>query len=170
MKKWLISLVLCFAPIYVNAASFTLDNPVISQGSVFAVPGLEGQYIFAFDQVATGSVTLTLDAMLTGAVDRVLDLKVTSYLQNWSLSFIDQTQGLSTSLIQNSMLDTHNLRVAMLAGSVYQWVFTGVTPLRHFSIEVSEVPLPAAVWLFGSMLLGGLVIKRRKAKQAQFAI
>lgn len=166
MKKWLISLAFFLAPLSVNSASLSIDNPVISQGTAIAVPGQASHYVFAFEQIASGSVTLTLEAMLTGAIDTVLDLNITTYLQNWSLSIIDQTQGVSTLLISNSIMDTQSLSISMLATSVYQLVFTGVTPLKHFSIEINEIskiPLPAAVWLFGSVLLGGVAVKRRRS-------
>lgn len=40
---------------------------------------------------------------------------------------------------------------------------SGLTSLASFDFQVSQVPLPAAAWLFGSALLGLGVIKRRKA-------
>jgi len=170
MKKWLISLVLFFAPLYVNAASLTISNPVISQGLAVVVPGQNSQYVFAFEQIKSGSVNLTLDAALSGAVDKILDMNVTSYLHNWSLSILEQSSGLSTNLVVNSILDTQNISFAFLAGTVYQFVFTGTSPLRHFSIEISEVPLPAAFWLFGSVIMGGIAIKRRKSAQLKLAV
>ncbi|MCD8512175.1 MAG: hypothetical protein LRY63_01170 [Nitrincola sp.] len=93
-----------------------------------------------------------------------VNLKVTTYLQNWSLSLLDMASGFSKPLITNSTLATHHLNLVLSLASENQFVFTGIAPLRHFSIEIAEAPLPAAVWLFGSMLLGGLAMKRRKSR------
>lgn len=164
MKKWLITWVLMFAPIYAGATSLAIDNPVISQGQAIVASGQNSQYTFAFEQIKSGFVTLKLDAFLTGSEDTVMDITVTTYLQDWSLTVLDQAQGVSTLLIDTTNSNLHQLSIAMLAGNVYQFIFTGTTPLTHFSVEiaeVSEIPLPAAVWLFGSVLLGGLAIRRR---------
>lgn len=170
MKKWLISLVLFFSPFYASAASLTIDNPVISKGYVIAVSGQLSQYYFAFEQAPSELVKLTLDVALVDMTFEPVNLKVTTYLQNWSLSLLDMASGFSVPLITNSTLATHHLNLVLSLASEYQFVFTGIAPLRHFSVEIAEAPLPAAVWLFGSMLLGGLAMKRRKAKQAQFAV
>jgi hypothetical protein len=46
--------------------------------------------------------------------------------------------------------------------------FTAFLQLKDISVvEVSEIPLPAAVWLFGSALLGGLAVRRKRKKALQ---
>lgn len=44
---------------------------------------------------------------------------------------------------------------------------TGVSASTSFDFEVSQVPVPAAAWLFGSGLLGLAGAARKKAKQAR---
>lgn len=66
------------------------------------------------------------------------------------------------------------LSTALEAGVAYKlivssYMYDGTNLSRDFTltlsnIQVSEVPLPAAVWLFGSVLLGGLALRRKRQK------
>ena len=91
-------------------------------------------------------------------------------MSNWSTSILDMDNNiLSTEPVGEShsisLSSDENLRVRLLGQIVRSDSPTFVATLS-FSEDIGEVPLPAAVWLFGSILLGGLVM-RRKAIQVK---
>jgi hypothetical protein len=76
-----------------------------------------------------------------------------------SLVVIDETPG---SLVLNG----RGLLTSTLAGldpTLANWSFSADSSPVNFSIATSAVPVPAAVWLFGTAILG-LVGLRRKGK------
>lgn len=91
-----------------------------------------------------------------------------------SLGFYLLTQnGLTeTSLTANTLQSQFHVdqgaQVNTFAGLASTWVLNSDGSLSYNGTEVavSEVPLPAAAWLFGSGLLGLVGVSRRKAKVA----
>jgi hypothetical protein len=70
----------------------------------------------------------------------------------------------------NSVLQTA-VTFANLSAGDYQFVLTGIVAIGleggqyQFQGKISEVPLPAAVWLFLSAVLGLVSVSRRRRKQ-----
>jgi len=85
-----------------------------------------------------------------------------------SLPGLDTIQTLGTFTVD---LDTANVATANLDLSVNTfWGFPSVTQglatLENATLDVTAVPIPAAVWLFGSGLLGLVGVARRKKQHA----
>jgi hypothetical protein len=51
-----------------------------------------------------------------------------------------------------------------LTPGTYEWTWGSGASFDSFTLNVSAVPVPAAVWLFGSGLLGLVGVARRKAR------
>jgi hypothetical protein len=70
----------------------------------------------------------------------------------------------------NSVLQTA-VTFANLSAGEYQFMLTGIVPngqeggQYQFQGKISEVPLPAAVWLFLSAVLGLVSVSRRRIRQ-----
>ncbi|WP_225307580.1 hypothetical protein [Nitrincola iocasae] len=176
MKKFLFGAMLLLVSFAASAASVSISNPVVTTGSgdltQLAIPTV--QYTFGTDFVVGESVSLSWDTELTGAALGLVDFNVSSTLVNWSLSIFDGIT--TTELTSNNDANTLvSSLFTMASGTVYNIIMTGTAAINSFTVgfsyppEVSEVPLPAAVWLFGSVLLGGLALRRRKAQQVAVA-
>lgn len=158
MKKIFFSLVLTLLAFQVNAASITL------------AAGGEGQPIF--DQASDagrGPHTINLEGAPTGDV--------------WttSLSIVDVAAGSvagfgaelldSTGALLHTFTGTGDGVTLDLALGSYTVNFLGdVTPGSFWTmlatieeVQTSAVPVPAAVWLFGSALMGLVGVSRRKS-------
>jgi len=51
-----------------------------------------------------------------------------------------------------------------LTPGTYEWTWGSGASADAFTLNVGAVPVPAAVWLFGSGLLGLIGVARRKAR------
>jgi len=72
-----------------------------------------------------------------------------------TLNITDQTAGLLT-------LDgTGTVSGNGLEATAARWSFSGESPI-NYSMTIATVPVPAAVWLFGSGLIGLVGVARRK--------
>ncbi|QEW06235.1 hypothetical protein [Nitrincola iocasae] len=177
MKKLLLGAVLMLASFAVSAASVSITNPTVTTGSgnvaSFTAPDIQYTFGSAFD--AGEAVSLSWDTELTGAALAQANFSVSSTLVDWSLSIFD---GLNeTVLTSNNAANTLvSSLFTMASGTVYNIVMTGTAAISSFTVgfsyppAVSEVPLPAAVWLFGSVLLGGLALRRRSRKENMQAV
>ncbi|KGK42903.1 hypothetical protein LH51_04035 [Nitrincola sp. A-D6] len=176
MKKFLLGVMLMLASFAASAASVSITNPTVTTGSggvvTFAVPGT--QYTFGSNFVAGEAVSVSMDTELTGAALAQVDFSVSSTLVNWTFSIFD---GLSTTVLTsgNNANTLVSSLFTMMSGTVYNIIITGTAAITSFTVgfsyppAISEVPLPAAIWLFGSVLLGGLAMRRRKAPQGPVA-
>ncbi|WP_417585092.1 hypothetical protein [Nitrincola sp.] len=172
MKKFLLGAMLLLVSFAASAASVSISNPVATTGSGDLTPVVipTVQYTFGTDFEVGELVSLSWDTELTGAAMGLVDFNVSSTLVNWSLSIFDGIT--TTELTSNNDANTLvSSLFTMASGTVYNIIMTGTAAITSFTVgfsyppEVSEVPLPAAVWLFGSVLLGGLALRRRKAQQ-----
>lgn len=75
-----------------------------------------------------------------------------------SLNIVDQTSGLLTLEGTGVLSDSGNKFDATDA----TWTFS-TSSIDSYSMSIATVPVPAAVWLFGSGLLGLIGVARRKA-------
>lgn len=74
-----------------------------------------------------------------------------------SLTIVDQTASVLT------LSGTGILSGNAFESTVVDWDFSGNVTGSSYSMTVTAVPVPAAVWLFGSGLLGLIGVARRKA-------
>lgn len=154
MKSLLVVLSLALAAFsfQAGAATFSLIN--LSTGNVDIGPNLvaDGQHVsnafstgweFGSDADATGKVSITGNpAFNFDAIVRVNGVDVLTFASNT----LDKIFNLS-----------------FLAGDIVEFFVSGTAGRSgNIDISVSSVPVPAAVWLFGSALMGMMGISRRK--------
>lgn len=178
MKKILLGAVLMLASFTASAGSVTISNPTVTQGSGFIteVSTPTGEYIFGGNFFEVGeTVELSWDSQLTGFAQGLVNYSVSSTLDNWSLSVLEG--GVETLLTGNNAANTAIFApFTKNGGTIYNLIMTGTATISSFSvgytypIGVTETPLPAAVWLFGSVLLGGLALRRRSKNANMQAI
>lgn len=171
MKKFLLGAMLMLASFAASAASVSITNPTVTMGSgnVLSIELPGTQYTFGSEFVEGEAVSLSWSSELTGAALGLVDFNVSSTLVDWSLSIFD---GISTTVLSSDNLANTAVSslFTMASGTVYSIIMTGTAAISSFNVgfayppAVSEVPLPAAVWLFGSVLLGGLAMRRRSQK------
>ena len=177
MKKLILGAVLLLVSFTASAASVTISNPQVIEGSgsVMSVDASGAQFTFGSEFVAPESVAVSWNTTLTGISLGLVDFDVSSTLVDWSLSIFDGVNEtvLSANNLANSSVSS---LFTMTGGTVYTLVMTGTAAISSFTASfayppsVSEVPLPAAVWLFGSVLLGGLAMRRRSQKMNAQAV
>lgn len=170
MKKFLLGAILMMASFSALAGSISITNPTTTGSGLLTevtIPTI--QYTLGSDFNTNEAVELFWDAELTGAALGLVDFTVSSSLANWSLSIFDGLEEtvLSTGNQQNSIVTT---MFTMTGNTVYNIIMTGTAAITSFTVgftyppSIAEVPLPAAVWLFGSILMGGLAMRRRSLK------
>ena len=166
MKKLILGLVLMLSSFMVNAASVTISPTLTSWGGY--TTGLQDFEVFQLsqDSFSLGQATVEL----------------TTSLNDWSFSLYSGTDVENTnSLILSGGTILSNVKTSftfsMIGGEIYSLMVSGsrgdnpsFTTAFTLPVEVSEVPLPAAVWLFGSVLLGGLAMRRRSQKMNAQAV
>ena len=172
MKKMILGALLLLASFTASAASVSIFNPQVVQGSgdVISFQPNGTQFTFGSDfNDAPEAVAVSWNSALTGAAQGLVDFEVSSTLVDWSLSIFDGAT--ETVLTSNNVSNTAvSALFNMTSGTVYTLVMTGTAVISSFTASfayppsVSEVPLPAAVWLFGSVLMGGLAMRRRSQK------
>ena len=157
MKKYLIALLFGMSLMSMqtaSAATLTLEAPfligagsVVTGGPAETVEGASsGAAIFAFPGVPSFSMwTLTVSE----ATDVQFDFTGISSVA----SLIDGLAFSTTSFIASLAAGTYIFSTTSAAG----------TPFT-FTAAVSNVPVPAAVWLFGSAIAGLIGVTRRKSQ------
>ena len=125
--------------------------PPPTNGSFRFFPSNGISFTFGKDAVLTGSTPANWSSMVSGArltdVDPVLD---TANFAADDVHFVFTDQGLGTGEIE---ITTLNATGFSISGADFL-----------FTVDVAEVPLPAAVWLFASGLVGAAAVGRRKKK------
>ncbi|MBK8816337.1 MAG: VPLPA-CTERM sorting domain-containing protein [Methylococcaceae bacterium] len=154
MKKLLVVLSLALAAFsfQAGAATFSLIN--LSTGVVDIGPNLvaNGQSVshafstaWEFGSDTDGSAFVAI----TGNPDFNFDALV-------------RVNGLDVLTFASSALDKV-FNLSFLAGDIVEFIVSGTAGrIGNIDISVSGVPVPAAVWLFGSALMGMMGISRRK--------
>ncbi len=150
----------------------------VTQTNSFTATGIEG---FLYYSREGSGITSSMPFLLPtdSGVNLSFDLLDPG---TWSFWFVDQTleNTFSTSLDLDLGLfyetfagcgflgtsscsgSTNLLSVTAYDGNPFALDFNNITNLNGFSIEVSAIPVPAAIWLFGSGLIGLIGIARSK--------
>ena len=176
MKKILLGAMLMLASFTASAASVSIANATTTGSGLLTqvtIPTI--QYTFGSDFETGEAVAISWDSELTGASAGLVDFSVSSTLADWSLSIFDgvNTTQLTSGNAANTFIPS---LFTMTSGTVYNILMNGTAAITSFTVgftyppSVSEVPLPAAVWLFGSVLFGGLALRRRSRKANMQAV
>ena len=186
MKQAIMLTVLLLFSVVSNAASIEIGNPVAYSGpedasvKLLQSSTISNSYVEAiFEENFELGQRFSVGFELAPSVDGFLSVDIGATLQRgWDVTIIDQLNNPVFSGSSTGLDLVHVNSSLMQAGSVYNLLvsgreFVGSQSLRGLTItmeniQVSEVPLPAAVWLFGTALLGGLAL-RRKRNQVKLA-
>lgn len=189
MKKMLFGLVLMMASFAVSAATISIGNPTVTPGSFYlGTPGYSNSLLTdtqRTDTINSGYAllggSLTTSWVLSSDVDASFSLGVSgsgaSGMNSWTVSILSSggallASGALGSVFENLMIAAGDTLTAVVAGTISSNIFASksyTASLSLSNIAVSEVPLPAAVWLFGSVLMGAVALRRRKARQVAVA-
>lgn len=183
MKRLMTGIVLLLASTLASAATVTISNPVAVTGAANAPVSLT-----AFSPTDTSAIAtfqgfnalqpfaVELDVLTSATGTLSFDLATT--VVEWSVSIVNTATNTTTLLgswwndgLVGGLTD---LTTEVEAGTVYKLLVFGSRSwdgnagrdmtVSLSNIALSEVPLPAAVWLFGSVLLGGLALRRKRQK------
>lgn len=173
MKKILLSLFLITASCFSFAASVSISNPdytlssgLVSGGSV-TYPHLvtETDNVFGntrFTAVGAQPFTASWDLTVSNTVNVIF--QGFSTVSNWAVSVFDSSDNSIWTASDTTVSDAYTL-----SAGIYNVIISGTSALSSWSAlftaaVVSEVPLPAAVWLFGSALVTVFAMRRRAVK------
>jgi len=187
MKKYVFLLLLMVFSGVTSAASLTISNPTATTGASNNLVGVDGFSFLGnsasvnfnddFDLFDEFRVSLDLVSSISGFASFNISLTV---LDTWNVSIVgvDNTtvfsgsgDGFQSLNVDTSLMQSQALYNLVITGSS----FVGSNSLRGLEvyitdIHVSEVPLPAAVWLFGTALLGGLAIRRKRQRSLNLQV
>jgi len=150
----------------------------VTQTNSFTATGIEGSLFYSLEGSGItssmpfllptdGGVNLSFDLLDPGTwkfwfVDQALENTFSTSLDLDLGLFYETFAGcgfLGTSSCSGS---TDLLSVTAYDGDPFALDFNNITNLNGFSIEVSAIPVPAAIWLFGSGLISLIGVARRK--------
>jgi hypothetical protein len=147
-------------------------SDILSHGfddnTINVVTGNAGQASYSF----TAANNVTLFASLVWNLSVSNDADLTATLHHLNLSLFDVTQNVIVATSASPLDNTQNLFFALLSGDRYEMRVTsdeGGTFSQDYALAwrmdaaPSPVPLPAAVWLFGSGLAGLVGLAQRRA-------
>lgn len=183
MKNLLLATLLFAVSSVASAASISFTNP-IAVVDYQTNPVLPTSIISTSDSL---NLSFTQGLPVNEAYRIEIDMSVlnapstisfdfASSVDEWNVSVISSsgTQVLGTWLQEGQLSPVANLVATLQSNVAYKLIIDGtyLNPLNLDrslnlslqNINVSEVPLPAAVWLFGSVLLGGLAVRRKRQK------
>jgi hypothetical protein len=129
---------------------------ILASGSTVA-----SHYIF-FDPNAntTQTGTVTFDSQIFGIITSTGNLSASDFLINTGVTYLNPTlRGLESDTDTVTITGLNSINVDWFAGTPGDYIRV----LTDFS-PGAVVPVPAAVWLFGSGLVGLLGIARRKKR------
>jgi hypothetical protein len=103
-----------------------------------------------------------------GTLSRIADSTVGPYVGiGWQASYVRVPAGYVSgdALTTSSMEFTgETFSTLGITPGTYEWTWGSGASEDSFTLNVGAVPVPAAVWLFGSGLLGLVGVARRKAR------
>ena len=148
--------------------------------------GVGGTYSISGTQVG-GDWTLTLGSTVEGLVSSgviTVDFSDSDTVNQTNIDLDSFTSITNLFTIDGWQVDLQTLVIGQVSGSILEldgtgfitglqtgneydrtaavWSITGNTDGSTYSMTVTAVPVPAAVWLFGSGLVGLITVARRK--------
>lgn len=184
IKRTILGVAVALAATGANAADISLTPAVnnVLVGDTFALT-VEGSGFT--DDVSSGSVTIGWDPTLVMLDSSAADITASAASNGFPVSFAPPTIGAGTLsatyatflTVPGPTFDFFSLSFTALAtGSGQALISAGpggdwqsglgtvvtIDSYNGASINVNEVPLPAAVWLFGTGLLGLAGVARRR--------
>ncbi len=192
-RRTLLGAAVALAATGVNAADISLtpavNDVLVGESFTLTVEGSD----FTND-VSSGSVTINWDSALVMLDSSLADIASSASINGFPIDFGTNTIGAGTlsatfgtfGTVSGPNFDFFDLSFTALAtGSGQALISAGpggdwqdglgqvvtITDYNAASITVNEVPLPAAVWLFGTGLLGlaGIARRRNRAETDQQA-
>ena len=168
-----------------SASAINIDSSGISGNSTctqplgfsaYSIDALSGAFFDATFDDGDAAGVFCFDITNSSATTQAVTLAVASVLQGGQFwGFTDGVQltsndaSLNTSIAEGvNWTDTFNFVLAPSATLLFDWSWgdayaVGDTkPNIDFAVYATAVPVPAAVWLFGSGLLGLVGIARRR--------
>ena len=186
MKNLLFAIVLMFTASVASGATITLHNLDSSDpDGLTPKSGIENSTVIADNFVLQTAVnnnqdfSVTFDLTFSADSYFGFDLRLNN-LDEWTYSVTSVSNDLfNKGGTSRGMLPLVFTSELVKSSEVYRILIQGTANLAPSSgprflnvtmenIVLSEVPLPAAVWLFGTALLGGLAL-RRKRNQVKLA-
>jgi len=157
--------------ITINGESFTFEFTSLpasdGTGGTFFV-NLNGDYTDSIDENALITLDLAADTLLlsiAGVDDGASGLALSSFNTTIFDSSLDVllefTFDISPALLDILLAD-NTIQVDVLNGIAVSAVSQVNPDYVHVGFTYNAIPVPAAIWLFGSGLIGFLVIARRK--------
>lgn len=168
ITKIILASILLFTAVSANAA--LINGSMSIGGGLTAAGGSDLSSVTGIDLTSVvgggGTDDLSNVVFLTmgsgGAASLTSFTSVNNFvsIEGWSfdlasLTIVDQTAGL-LSLKGTGSLSGNNLD---LTDAVFSF---STTSMNSYSMTITAVPVPAAVWLFGSGLIGLIGVARRK--------
>jgi len=161
-----------------QAATVTTDplNSTEGLNSIFTIdvvgegfPITEGGgFNLAYDPSILNVNSVSIDGAfwtfvnVLGTIDNVLGTLSEVQVSDFSFPGISGDFIVATIEFHAVGLGTSNLTLTNSVGNPWAYDGSPITPLSFVSGSVTVVPIPAAVWLFGSGLLGLVGVARRK--------
>ena len=144
------------------------DGADLGGAAVFSAPlGFTQEWKFTVDPVDTGVLGFAADFLLSGFTNFSIQLDgrdavFTNSIFGGLVGFWSIDKGIDSKSVEHSLVFAAS---SVLPGSSYGFtLFEDVAS----SSKVTSTPLPAAIWLFGSALLGiGALSTRRKSLTAK---
>lgn len=158
---WAISSVATAATVTLSVPTLDIPGTLNSSAPIVSLTDDLVQGSFQFQSATPGTAysaswTLTVDSPVSYEFD-------VGSLYGASASIFSEGVALFTAISGGSYIGT-------LATGIYTIIANGITTARgtggiQFDLYVSEVPVPAAVWLFGSVIAGAFAMRRRAANK-----
>lgn len=182
MRILLFFMMLVLTSTYASAASVGITNIYSSTSNVTPTSGIQNGLVIADSFVLQTPVdnfqafSVGFDLEFNSESLFGFDLRLNNTMP-WSVSVISLNNSFSTTLSSTGTSSVSFSPNLVNAGEVYRILIEGTARLsgpssgpRFLSvtmenIQVSEVPLPAAFWLFGTALMGGLAFRRNRMKK-----
>lgn len=178
MKNLYKVLIISLSFVTANVYAALIDGSMIVGGAYNATGGtdLSDATGLTLDTVyangGSGDILSTFDintpAGTGGSVSLDNFVSVSNFLTvgGWTLnltglSIIDQTTGV-LNLAGTGVLSGNTVSGVTFDPTNVTWSFSSQS-LTSYSMTVTPVPVPAAIWLFGSGLIGLVAVSRRKA-------
>ncbi len=161
MKKMLFALMLSFFALQANAVSISLDTDGQTEFLNARIPADGfGPHEMVLGGTPTSGIWETTLSLIDLAAGSVAD---------FSAQVINNTTGVITNVLPGTgggitlNLALDNYTVNFLGTPNANGRTTGLTLIASIQeVQTSAVPVPAAVWLFGSALMGLVGVSRRK--------